>query len=112
LNKQPHPAYKIIAEKRLPIHEWCLDCPELLDMITTPDTYGTTPEGVAYAAYRQCYKPPDSIPSTQKGAINYFETQVPRCEFGKHKQAFDAEIEIRKRGLNVISLFTVKPTDK
>lgn len=94
-----------IKEVTIPIRPWCLDCPDFRDMLIHAERYGTTPDGVAALAIRQCAKPPVEHPSHHQDGteLEYWETQQPTCKLGISKQAVDAEMYVREHGLNVVN---------
>lgn len=72
-------------------------------MLANPELYGTTPNGVAALALRQCMYPPVEHPTHHPDgtALEYWETQEPTCSLGESKRTADAANYIRRHGFNV-----------
>ena len=93
-----------LKELTIPVRAWCLVCPDFKDMLVHAERYGTTPDGVAALAIRQCSKAPIEHPSHHPDGtpLEYWETKQPTCKLGESKQIADAEIYVREHGLNVV----------
>ncbi len=97
---------KQVNNLSVPVRPWCLVCPDFKDMLQNTDRYGTTVDGVAVLALRQCIHPPIEHPTHHPDgtALEYWETRLPRCKLGEIKLKVDAEQNMRRLGLNVSSL--------
>jgi hypothetical protein len=74
-------------------------------MLVHAERYGTTPDGIAALAIRQCAMPPVEHPSHHPNGIEleYWETQQSTCKLGINKQIADAELYVREHDLNIVN---------
>lgn len=95
---------KQLAKVTVAVRPWCLVCPDFKNMLQNADTYGTTPDGVAVLALRQCLKPPVEHPTHHPDGteLEYWETQLPTCKLGEMKLKVDADQNMRRLGHNVL----------
>jgi hypothetical protein len=97
---------KKLSDVTIPIRSWCLDCKDFKDMLVNAERYGTSPDGVAALAVRQCVVPPVEHPTHNLDGtkLAYWETQVPTCKLGESKLKADAQRYIREHGFNETEL--------
>lgn len=95
---------KQLKKVTVKIRPWCLTCPDFKDMLENTTRYGTTHDGVAVLALRQCIDPPIQHPTHHEDGteLDYWETKLPTCKLGEIKLKHDAEQNMRRLGFNVL----------